>query len=185
MIIIEQKAYKLEQESIQSSYITSICEDKYILTDEFIDLIADLKNIIWDDNTEIDFHPCSKADYYQREIYIKMLISFCALNIGVSAKQLIFLKGIAEKFEIASKKLLKVFKLIYSCQKNELVDLQKNIYTDIDDKEDLLLDLMVLSCIGNYSYSKKNDIKMYLTHLFEVTDTDYDKCLYYMEEQGR
>ncbi len=185
MIIIEQKAYKLEQESIQSSYITSICEDKYILTDEFIDLIADLKNIIWDDNTEIDFHPCSKADYYQREIYIKMLISFCALNIGVSAKQLIFLKGIAEKFEIASKKLLKVFKLIYSCQKNELVDLQKNIYTDIDDKEDLLLDLMVLSCIGNYSYSKKNDIKKYLTHLFEVTDTDYDKCLYYMEEQGR
>lgn len=44
---------------------------------------------------------------------------------------------------------------------------------------------MVLSCIGNYSYSKKNDIKKYLTHLFEVTDTDYDKCLYYMEEQGR
>ena len=66
-----------------------------------------------------------------------------------------------------------------------MVDLQKNIYTDIDDKEDLLLDLMVLSCIGNYSYSKKNDIKKYLTHLFEVTDTDYDKCLYYMEEQGR
>lgn len=158
-------------------------EINLITTEELKNLIVDLQKIVELENVEKDVHLVRNAEYSQREKYIKLLLIFCAIHKGISAKQLLHLVSIAKQFEISSKALLGLFKVIFEARISDLYLALEQLKESIVSKDELLIDMMVLCEIGSYEEIEKQKIRRNLSAIMNVEQTVCYKYSYYLEKE--
>ena len=169
----------VNEDMVVSGRTVNVC-----LSESVLQFIKDYQMLEQYEKQEECFHPVRNSSFEQRGLYIKLLILFCMMNNGMSARQIFHIADIAQQFEIKSSELLNVYKLMEELPIKQMEQIIKELVTRIETEERnmLIIDLLYLVCVGEYNENQKYDISVKLSNLL-IDAKDYNILMYHIEKE--
>lgn len=185
LIVNGSEPVDMDEISIQDDSIFYQGEGADIhLSETAIQFIRDLKRLEtyeWEGNYQ---HPIANLAYESRNRYMKLLLSICVCDQGISIDQIMFLAELAQQFGMNASRLLDFIRKIRRISQRQIAGYihQEAVGLSDVERKALYVDAAYLIQKGQYNEIQKIMFVATISKIISCPIVEMKKIIYYMEE---